>query len=378
MRLVLRPQLIDQVADQIVPLTVEVPSAATGLAGQRLALTDLIYCGTDDRGAGLMLGVIAEGQGRMPAASLGASACNLPLSAIAAHALQTPSGPEWVEAARIRLTWQPWRLTLDLSDAAGAARAGFTAPGLPRAVQVAQFATAGLQPLTGAGQNLRFDLAAAFRRNAIVIDAYPSGGPAEPATSFPSEAALASLISEAPAPANMIAEARYPLINQLLATYAPSFDVPLNLQGLAATVQAHDLSLSGGENQASLTGKVASPSLGQDLIYDARVDCAGDDLTVQQVAMEAVPMTCDQTDMMARLQCQARQMTADGSARALAAALTAYYQNQPLHISTRGKPLQLTFGGVDYEANFAALKTGSHGGLLSEAGQASLQRGSRR
>jgi hypothetical protein len=54
--------------------------------------------------------------------------------------------------------------------------------------------------------------------------------------------------------------------------------------------------------------------------------------------------------------------------------LTAYYQNQPLHISTQSQPLHFTFGGTDYEAYFTALKTSSHAGMLSEAGQATLQR----
>jgi hypothetical protein len=82
--------------------------------------------------------------------------------------------------------------------------------------------------------------------------------------------------------------------------------------------------------------------------------------------MEAAGANCAQPDMMAWLQCQA--------GHGLAAALTAYYQNQPLHISTRSRPLHFAFGGNDYAAYFTALKTSSHDGTLSETGQAVLQR----
>jgi hypothetical protein len=310
----------------------------------------------------------------MRAASLTPADCDRPLATIAAGEIRSPSAPEWVEAARIRLSWQPRRLTLELIDAAGAARMGFTAPDLRQSERLVQFGTSGLQPLTGPGESLIFDLALGFRRDGIVVDAYPAGSGSNALANFPSEAVLASQINAAPPPSNVIAAARYPFINRLLRIYSPTFDIPINLQGITTTVLARDLSLSGGENQASLTGKVISQSLGN-LTYDTRVDCAGEDLTVQKVAMEAeaVP-ACNQADMMAQLQCQVRQLAIPASGRALASALTTYYQNQPLHISTRRKPLRLTFGGVDYEANFAALKTSSDGAVLSEDGQASLQR----
>jgi hypothetical protein len=164
----------------------------------------------------------------------------------------------------------------------------------------------------------------------------------------------------------VIAAASYPFINQMLTLYSPAFNVPVNFQGLSAMLLARNLSLSGGEHQVTLTGQVISQSGGQNLAYNTRVECAGDDLTVQQVTMDAAGSNCAQADMLTWLQCQA--------GRGLAAALTAYYQNQPLHVSTRARPLRFTFGGNDYEAFFTALKTSSHNGAVSEAGQAVLQR----
>jgi hypothetical protein len=363
LRVILRPELITEVADQALPLKVNQPTDPTDIAAQQLTLTELLYCGADSRGDGRMIGVIDEGNAPLRARSLEPSDCDQPLASIAARELRIPGAPEWVEAARLRLTWQPWSLSLTIAETASAARPGFTAPNLRSATsQGASFPTGGLQPLTGPGQNLRFDLAVGFRRDGIVIDMYPSGAASNPSVNFPADDTLSVQIQAAPPAANVLVAARYELINQMLTVYSPTFNIPVSIQGLSTTLLARDLSVKGGANQLTLTGKIIS----QNLAYDSRVDCTGDDLAVQQVTMEAAGVNCAQPDMMSWLQCQA--------GHGLAAALTTYYQNQPLHISTQSQPIHFTFGGTDYEAYFTALKTSSHGDGVSEAGQATLQR----
>jgi hypothetical protein len=313
-----------------------------------------------------MLGVIDEGPHPPTARSLAPADCRQPLAAITARELQAPGAPEWVAAAHLRLTWRPWQLTLEVADMASAARPGFTAPQPSASALSRSFSTSGLRPLTGPGASLSFSLALAFMRDGVVLDAWPSGSAANPAAAFPSVTALAAQIRNSPPDANVIATARYPFINQMLALYSPEFNVPVNFQGLSAMLLARKLSVSGSENQVTLTGQVISQSGGRNLAYDTRVACAGDDLAVEQVTMDAAGSNCAQPDMLIWLQCQA--------GRGLAAALTAYYQNQPLHVSTRARPLRFTFGGNDYVAFFTALKTSSHDGAVSEAGQAVLQR----
>jgi len=63
-----------------------------------------------------------------------------------------------------------------------------------------------------------------------------------------------------------------------------------------------------------------------------------------------------------------------GSSKALAAAVTSYYQGQPLHVSTRSQPLDFAISETNYRASFEALKSSSHGGMFSEAGRASFRR----
>jgi hypothetical protein len=362
LRIVLLPALITEAADQALPMALNQPAEPTDVVSQRLTVTELLYCGADGRGDGRMIGVIDEGNSPLGARSLEGSDCDQPLARIAARELRIPGTPEWVEAAQIRLTWRPWHLSLAVAESASAARPGFTAPNLALASQSVSFPTNGLQPLTGAGQNLRFDLAVGFRRDGVVVDAYPSGTASDPAENFPAAGALSAEIQAAPPTTNVIAGATYPFINQLLALYSPTFDIPVSVQGLSTTLLARDLSVKGDDNQLTLTGKMIS----QNLVYDTKVDCAGSDLTVQQVAMDAAGVNCAQPDMMSWLQCQA--------GHGLAAALTAYYQNQPLHVSTQSRPLHFTFAATDYEAYFTALKTSSRGGVVSEAGQATLQR----
>ena len=333
LRVILEPQLITEVADQTLPLSLDQPAEPTAIVSQQLTLTELLYCGAGAHGGGLMVGVVDEGPGTLRARSLTSSDCTQPLATIAARELQVSGAPEWVEAAHIRLTWQPWRLSLAVTDTASAARPGFTPPNLPSAAKGLSFPTSGLQPLTGPGQTLKFDLAVGFRRGGIVIDAYPHGSSANPSANFPGDSALDAQIQSIPSMANVITAARYDFINQMLTLYSPTFNVPVNVQGFSTTVVARDLSISGATKQATLTGKVIS----QNLAYNARVDCAGDDLAVQQVTMDAAGVNCAQADMMSWLQCQA--------GHGLAAALTAYYQNQPLHVSTQRAAAALRLWG---------------------------------
>ncbi|HUN58140.1 MAG TPA: hypothetical protein VMU41_08495 [Candidatus Binataceae bacterium] len=363
LRVILRPELITEVADQALPLKLNPPADPTDVTSQQLTITELLYCGSDERGDGRMIGVIDEGDAPLRARSLEPSDCDQPLPTIAGRELRVPGSPEWVAAARLRLSWQLWRLALAVVDSSSAARPGFTTPNLPSAAsRGVSYPTRGLQPLTGPGQNLKFDLAVGFRRNGVIIDAYPGGTASNPDGSFLSEDALTTAIQSSPSSTNVIAEARYGFVNQMLAIYSPTFNIPVSVQGLSTILFARDLSVKGADNQLTLTGKI----IGQNLTYDSRVDCAGEDLAVQQVSMEAERVNCARPDMMSWLQCQA--------GHGLAAALTGYYQNQSLHVSTQSRPLHFSFGGTRYEAYFSALKTSSHSGVLSEAGQATLQR----
>src|ERR1700734_369899 len=45
LRVILEPQLITEVADQTLPMTLDQPAEPTDLVNQRLTLTELLYCG---------------------------------------------------------------------------------------------------------------------------------------------------------------------------------------------------------------------------------------------------------------------------------------------------------------------------------------------
>jgi hypothetical protein len=97
-------------------------------------------------------------------------------------------------------------------------------------------------------------------------------------------------------------------------------------------------------------------------------------LTVRQVTLDAPFPNCNQDDLMARLQCQGQSVAMSGSSKALAAAITQYYEGQSLHVSTRRQPLDFTIGDSDYQATFQAFKSSSHDGMFSEAGSATIRK----
>jgi hypothetical protein len=187
---------------------------------------------------------------------------------------------------------------------------------------------------------------------------------------FLKDQAIGNEIAKAPANSNVIADAQYPFINQVLRLYGSTFDIPIPIEGVTESMTAKNVVVSGAENVMYVAGKLVYRTIE----YDASVRCQGEDLTVNQVSLDAPGAACDQQDMMTRLQCEGQGVAMSGSSKALAAAVTGYYQGQPLHVSTRSQPLDFAIGETNYQASFEALKSSSHGGMFSEAGRASFRR----
>jgi len=111
------------------------------------------------------------------------------------------------------------------------------------------------------------------------------------------------------------------------------------------------------------------------LAYNAVMAAQGEDLRVASIELEAESQaSCDQDDMIARLQCQANLITNGGAARALASGLTNYYQGQPFHYSTGNRPLRFMLGDVEFAADLQALKSSSRGATFNEDGRATIRR----
>jgi hypothetical protein len=370
LRVVMLPALIRDAIAQMLPIAIESPGGASDLVPQNLSIVGLVYCGADPGGAGEAIGVISPGTpSSIAPMTLGTSECNGSLASLAPRLLASGDSSDWLNVVRIRAAWTPWRLTLTVIDAAGAARSGYTAPNLRGLGQIKAYTTSGLRILTGAGRNVAFDLAIGFPGQAISVVAIPSGQISNPAP-FLTDAAVANEIAGAPHMSNVIADANYTFINQVMRLYASTFNIPIPIQGTTQTLTAQNLRVSGGENLLTVAGQLAY----QSAAYDASVRAQGDDLTVSQITLDSPAENCNQDDMMARLQCQGRGLAMSGSSSALAGALTNYYAGQPFHVSSRTHPLTFTFGGADYQVTFDALKSSSHGGSLIEAGRATLLR----
>ncbi len=316
------------------------------------------------------MGVAVPGPARaLSYAVLSESDCTAPLANVATRLMGAGAGTEWLEVIKLRATWVPWRLTLAIADAAGAAKPGYTAPNLSRVGPIKSYNTSGIRLLTGRGSNVGFDVAVGFPGSAITVIAAPTGRMSNPAA-YLSDPSVRNEIASAPAMSNVIADAQYTFINQVLRLYGSTFEIPLPVEGATETMTAKNITVAGADNVMTIAGELEYGTVG----YAASMRCEGDDLTVRQVTLDAPSANCNQDDLMERLQCQGQGFAMSGSSRALAESITQYYQGQPLHVSTRTHPLDFAVGDTDYEATFEALKSSSRGGMFSEAGRATIRR----
>jgi len=366
LRVLLLPRLIPDAIRQMLPIVFDSPGNALAIEPQKISVVAIVYCGEDSAGGANAVGVALPGQAQpLSSLVLSASDCTAPLASVAARLMGAGVGPEWLEVIKLRAAWTPWRMTLAIADAAGAAKPGFTAPTLKGLGQIKSYSTFGIRILTGRGSNVGFDLAVSFPGSAINVIAFLSGQVNNP-TPYLNDLAVANEIANAPAMSNVIADAQYTFVNQILRLYGSTFELPIPIQGVTETMTAKNITVAGADNVMTVAGNLEYRTLG----YNASVRCAGDDLTVRQVTLDASTANCNQEDLMTQLQCQGQSITSN----ALASAITQYYQGQPLHVSTRTHPLDFAIGDTDYQATFEALKSSSRGGMFSETGRATIHR----
>ncbi len=411
LRVLLLPRLIPDAIRQMLPIVFDAPPDAAALEPQKISVVAMRYCGgaapNADRGAangydtsrsaasgydtrrsaaesskgvrdvrtasgasGYMIAIAVPGSARALSSSILAAAdCTAPLANVAARLISSGAASEWLEVVKLRASWIPWRLTLTVADAAGAARPGYTAPNLSHLGEIQSYNTSGIRLLTGRGRNIGFDLAVSFPGSAINVIAFPHAQVSNPSP-YLDDPAISDEIANAPAMSNVIIAAQYTFINQVLRLYGSTFEIPLPVQGVTETMTAKNITVNGADNLMTVAGNLEYRTLD----YAASLRCAGEDLTVRQVTLDAPAANCNQDDLMSRLQCQGQSVAMSGSSTALAAAISEYYQGQPLHVSTRTHPLDFAVGDTGYQATFDALKSSSHNATFLEAGRATIRR----
>lgn len=365
-RVVLMPELIPGVAQQLVPMTVELAAGRIGPRASKIEIAGFVYCGGDgQRGAWALAVAYPESAGRGPNA-LSTADCRAALPAIAQRLAHSADAPQWVEAIKTHVTWAPWMLRFTVADAAGATRSGSPAPSFQGLGQLKSFPTSNLHILPPPGQENRFDVAIGFLESSIVVALFPSGRSANPEPYLKGDPLLDAEMADAPARANALADAQYGFVNALLRLYASSFEIPLQLQGVTQPLVARNISASGGDNTMTVRGQL---ELGN-VSYDAAVHCEGEDLAIRQVTLAAPTVRCDNRDVLAQLQCQGQQ----AASGALGPVLTNIYQGQRFHYSTVYRPLYFTLGDAQFAARFEALRSSSRGSTVNEDGYVTIQR----
>ena len=370
MRAVILPDLIPSVMQQLIPMTVELPADRTDLRASRIKIVSLVYCGGDGHGGANALGVVYPDEAAPAPGALSAADCGGALAGLASRLAHSAGAPDWVEVIKAHVRWTPWQLKFAVADEAGAAKEGNRAPSLNGLGEFKNYPTSNLQILPPPGENYRFDVGIGFLNSRIVIAVFPSGRTANPQPYLTANPLLSAEMSAAPERANVLVDALYVFINDLLRIYAPSYQIPIQLQGMTQTMVAKDIRVSGGDNTMTAAGQL---TLGQ-IAYNGTVRSEGSDLGVSQITLDPLAANCNSDNLMERLQCQGQQAALAGSSNAAAAALTNYYQGQKFHYSTVDRPLRFTLGDTEFEATFEALKSSSRDSTVSEAGRVSIKR----
>jgi hypothetical protein len=365
-RVVLMPELIPSVVRQLVPMTVELPAARTGPQDSRIEIAGLVYCGGDGKGGAWVIGAAYPEGAAAGSNMLTAPDCQTPLPAIAQRLAHAANAPAWVEIIKAHVTWTPWMLRFAVAGTASAGRNASAAPALNGLGQLKNFPTSNLRILPPPGEQNRFDIAIGFSNSSIVVAVFGAGRASNPEPYLKGDPVLEAEMADAPARANAVADAQYGFINALLRLYAPSFDIPLQLQGMTQQLTARNLSATGGDNTMTVTGRLDFGNVS----YSAAVHCEGDDLAIRQVTLVAPPLRCDNGDVIAQLQCQGQQATGD----AFGPMLTSIYQGQRFHYSTVDRPLRFSLGDAEFAARFEALRSSSRGSTFSEDGNVIIER----
>jgi hypothetical protein len=105
MRAVILPDLIPSVAQQFVPMAVDLPANFANL--RRIKIVALRYCGGDNHGGANALGVVYPDRSAPSAAAMAGLNCSEPLSHIAGRLAHSSGAPDWVEVINTHITWTP-------------------------------------------------------------------------------------------------------------------------------------------------------------------------------------------------------------------------------------------------------------------------------
>ncbi len=372
MRAVAMPGLVPSLVRQLAPITVDLPPGHTDISAPRIKIVGLTWCGGDGAGGARALGIVyPEAAAAPPVNALSAADCDRALASIAGQLPISSAHAPWAAVIKMRATWKPWRLTLAVVDAAGAPSGANPAAAIKGLGEFKSIATSGLQLLPPPADRYRFDLAIRFLPTTIVAALFPSGAVANPEAWLDADPLLRAEMASIPAGANLLADAQYGFINQMLRIYAPVYEVPFQVQGMNQPMTVRNVVAAGGDDTMTMRGEIGYAGM----VYNGALSAQGGDLRIATATLEPANLPdCDMTDMIARLQCQGQQIAVAGSARALAAALTNFYQGQPFHYSTGDRPLRFVLGDIEFAADLEALKSASHGSTFSEAGQAAIRR----
>jgi hypothetical protein len=315
---------------------------AAGIAPLDVTVVEARYCGALDAGHGRLVALLRTGtEARAAAPQLtGAGDCQDKLDDVVKR---IPAGADDVALVEIVAEWVPSQLRLTIGNAAAAGPgAAALSAALARTKEVGPLETldtSGIRLATQRGATLDLDLAISFlKAGDAVLGTFTVATPDAPGRAPPPP-----FLDPAGAPAGTeaIAGATFPFAQRIVNLYGQ--DGPLVFQLEGQPIEVRDLKLWGKDGQLALGGRATSRSMkeSQRLV----IESAGPDLKIAEVRATPELEDCSAATSLNALGCSARNAARSAAATALASAMTARYQGQPLRNLVTPPPYSLEIGG---------------------------------
>jgi hypothetical protein len=339
--------LLDEAVQAHLPALVRLPPPSGEPSAQNrptlASLTELKYCGTNDKGRGRFRALLRlHGLNGPGQPLLGKSGCESSLAEQAKRLGETGEEADTV-VADVEATWRAWELRLAVVRAEGASRTAKSrlATALEKRRELLVIPTADARIETDGGP-LPLYTVPAFLPTAVELAVVlgESGAPTSP-----EKLALPSRSLSVAGEANSAAEMPLAFANQLLRRLTGAAPLVVSVNGEEVALRNVSLAAEGaGESLRVALHGTASPASLQATVRWT-VTTGGDPLRFQQVQIVPVGEDCAGLGLVGAVGCKARNGALATAAATLAASLTERFAEAPIHQLVSPQTFRFTVAG---------------------------------
>lgn len=303
-------RLMQVVTDALLPIDFEVPSI-----GKQARLADAIYCGGEKADTATVIALVFPAGASLPNRMITRADCAPPgPEQVAQRVKALENRPAWFAVSPVAVRWSPGQIDLAFT---GQARVEAEPGALPPEINnfingpartFHSIGTKGLK-VNLRGQEVTFDLAVHFQKDAAILFAEPATAAAPLNPAVPADISLGAL----PSTVNCILRAPHVGFNQFLTTSLGSASFPLDAGGQHFELKRPGV--AGAANEYRTSGLVAQGNNQ----FNVTVEWSGADLGFQRVRLAEAEVDCgpvpspfDLSAQSRRAQCLLRKAGAQG------------------------------------------------------------------